>query len=252
MRNPKKYIYILLISQPFALNTAIASDHGHGTDEQQHATDNKICQGFGPQTPRDIDQLTGSSPRAFTLAPHYQQMNLCNIHFHENAEHKAAAYSIYAGDGHAGYGSGYQCDLSQELSAAELALTQSPICPSKHGDLQPGDTIEVHWVHSTADITPGPTLGSCLSDKIKNPELRVEAQIFTLVNDPKALQFQELDYNNHKTHGYHQAKAIPSNTGAAVIFTGSTTGPKYSEQNCSPSTLPGVFDHNAPNWTSTA
>ena len=38
------------------------------------------------------------------------------------------------------------------------------ICPGEHGNLEPGDTIEVHYVHSTAQVEPGPTLGACLSD----------------------------------------------------------------------------------------
>ena len=41
--------------------------------------------------------------------------------FHENAEHKAKDFSIYAGDGHEGYDSGYQCTISKELSSAEQA-----------------------------------------------------------------------------------------------------------------------------------
>ena len=34
--------------------------------------------------------------------------------------------------------------------------------------------------------------------------------------------------------GLHQAKALPSGTGAPVVFAGSTTGPSYSESKCSP------------------
>ena len=41
-----------------------------------------VCQGFGPQTPRDISQVEGSNPQVIPLAPDAQQMNLCNIHFH--------------------------------------------------------------------------------------------------------------------------------------------------------------------------
>ena len=45
-------------------------------------------QGFGPQSPRDIDSLMGKNNRAFSEAPAFTEMNLCNIHFHKNAEHK--------------------------------------------------------------------------------------------------------------------------------------------------------------------
>jgi len=44
--------------------------------------------GFGPQSPRDIDAIAGNNPRSFSAAPASAEMNLCNIHFHKNAEHK--------------------------------------------------------------------------------------------------------------------------------------------------------------------
>jgi len=211
--------------------TVAATDSSHGMG---HGASGEACVGFGPQTPRDIDSLAGENKRMFSMAPPSTEMNLCNIHFHENAEHKAADFSIYAGDGNHGYDSGYQCGISKELSKAELAPTKGAICKGKHGDLQPGDTIEVHWVHSSADVKPGPTLGSCLDDATMNPALRVETQVFTLVNDSNALDFNDLDYDGNMVNGYHQPKALPTNTGKPVEFLGSTTGPKYSEQQCSP------------------
>jgi len=207
-------------------------DKGHGHDG--HGASNELCVGFGPQTPRDIDSQHGENSSVFTMAPDYKEMNLCNIHFHKNAEHKAKAFSIYAGDGEHGYDSGYQCGISKELSKAELAPTKSAICKSEHGELKPGDTIEVHWVHTSCDIKPGKGLGSCLSDACKNPDLRVETQVFTLVNDSSALDFNSLDYDGNMVNGFHQAKSIPGNTGKPVEFLGSTTGPSYSEQTCSP------------------
>ena len=41
-------------------------------------------------------------------------------------------------------------------------------------------------------------------------------------------------YDGNKVNGYHQAKSLPVGTGKPVEFLGSTTGPKYSEQKCSP------------------
>jgi len=155
-------------------------------------------------------------------------MNLCNIHFHKNAEHKGGEFTKYAGngDGH-GYHSGYK--YSGTLTASELKLTDHEICPSKHGALSSGDTIEVHYVHSTAQIKPGPTLGSCLNDAIKNPQLRVETQVYVLVNDKSALDFGNLTKHG-KQDGFYQALNIPSNTGAAIQYAGSTTGPSYNEK----------------------
>lgn len=206
---------------------------GHGAGHGDGA--GKACVGFGPQTPRDIDSLKGQNPRSFNAAPASSEMNLCNIHFHKNAEHKAKAFSIFAGegDGH-GYQSGYQCNMSKTLSKAEMAPTAEKICDSAHGDLKPGDTIEVHWVFSSCDIKPGPTLGSCLSDSCANPQLRVETQVFTLVNDPNALDFNTLSYDGGMVNGWHQPKALPGGTGTPVQFMGSTTGPSYSEEKCSP------------------
>jgi len=110
-----------------------------------------------------------------------------------------------------------------------MAETEHAICPSEHGALKSGDTIEVHYVHSTAQVEPGPTLGACLNDAIKNPQLRVEAQVYVLVNDSKALDFSELTRFG-KSGAYYQALGIPANTGRPVLYAGSTTGPKYNEQ----------------------
>lgn len=185
-------------------------------------------QGFGPQSPRDIDLNKGTNTRIFTAAPESSQMNLCNIHFHKNAEHKGGEFTVYAGngDGH-GYSSGYK--YSGKLNKSELMPAQTDVCPSKHGGLSSGDTIEVHYVHSTAKVNPGPTLGSCLSDSIKNPALRVETQVYVLVNDKNALDFNALTKHESK-NGLAQALNIPSNTGDPVQYTGSTTGPGYNEK----------------------
>jgi len=184
--------------------------------------------GFGPQSPRDIDSVTGNNNRTFGAAPSSTEMNLCNIHFHKNAEHKGGEFTKYAGngDGH-GFQSGFM--FSDHLAAEELTQLDKDICPSKHGSLSPGDTIEVHYVHSTAQIKPGPTLGSCLSESIKNPQLRVETQVYTLVNDKNALDFTELTKHS-LINGLHQALNIPNNTGAPIEYAGSTTGPGYNEK----------------------
>ncbi len=220
---------------PFTATAGDASHTGHtavadSVIAQQRAAlaKNTMDKGFGPQSPRDIDSAAGSNARVFNAAPAYTAMNLCNIHFHKNAEHKGGQFTSYAGngDGH-GYMSGYR--YSGKLSAAELKPVSAEVCPSKHGSLYPGDTIEVHYVHSTAQIQPGPTLGSCLNDAIKNPQLRVETQVYVLVNDDKALDFGMLTKHAKKA-GLHQALNIPANTGTPVQYTGSTTGPGYNEK----------------------
>ena len=187
-------------------------------------TENK---GFGPQSPRDIDSVVGHNARVFSPAPAYEKMNLCNIHFHENAEHKGGEFTLYAGNGNGkGAQSGYK--YSGQLTSAELKPVQGKICPSKMGDLEVGDTIEVHYVHSTAQVNPGPTLSSCLSDSVMNPQLRVETQVYVLVNDEEALDFVDLTKHGMK-NGVNQALNIPKNTGVPVQYEGSTTGPGYNE-----------------------
>ena len=178
--------------------------------------------GFGPQAPRDIDSVAGNNARSFEPAPAYTEMNLCNIHFHAGAEHKGGEFTSFAGNGDGkGYNSGYK--YSGELSDAELAPSDTDAA-----GLAPGDTIEVHYVHTTAQITPGPTLGACLSESIANPQLRVETQVYVLVNDSSAMDFTKLAEVG-EVDGYHQALAIPSDSGTPVSYAGSTTGPSYNE-----------------------
>ncbi len=184
--------------------------------------------GFGPQSPRDIDVATGANHRNFETAPPYDEMNLCNIHFHENAEHKGGEFTAYAGNGDGeGNGTGYK--YTGHLSEAELAPVGEEYGVTPHGSLIPGDTIEVHYVFSTAKVAPGPTLGSCLSDAIKNPQLRVETQVYVLVNDENALDFTELTRIG-TVDDLNQALYIPTFTGDPVVYDGSTTGPGYNEK----------------------
>ena len=206
----------------FVSSSVMASEPSH-----THAVDGPVCEGAGPQTPRDIDSKTGGNKVAVPIAPKYQDLNLCNIHFHNGAEHKAADYSVALGDNP--HGGGFACGISKSLTPEELKAPAGEICKG----LKAGDTIEVHWVHTSCDIKPGKGLGSCVSDTCKDPQLRVEAQVFTLVNDSSALNFNEVAQVSTGANGRHQAKMIPSNTGTPVQFPGSTTGPKYTEQACS-------------------
>jgi len=188
-----------------------------------------LCLTSGPQTPRDISATSGVNPNLFALAPASDQMNLCNIHTHTNAEHKGPGFSVYAGDGVNG---GYQCNETASLTEAELSDPANGKGAFK--GVKPGDTIEVHWVHSSCDISPGEGLGSCLSETCEDPVLRVEAQAFLVVNDANALDFNDFAYSGTITNGRHQPKALPDNTGSPVLFRGSTTGPSYTQSACSP------------------
>lgn len=183
--------------------------------------------GFGPQSPRDIDQLDGVNKRLFGTSPDYTSMNLCDIHFHENAEHKGGEFTLYAGNGDGeGNGTGYK--YTGTLTEAELKPLGRIVGAGENGDLVPGDTIEIHFVHSTAQVGPGPTLATCLNDEISNPQLRVETVVGVLVNDPSAADFTKMTELVQKD-GLYQAGDIPDTLGNAVEYAGSTTGPGYNE-----------------------
>ena len=205
-------------------------------DTQTHAaapaTDTEaagLCLASGPQTPRDISNIVGENSVTFPAAPPASEMNLCNIHTHTNAEHKGPGFSLFVSDEYHG---GYACNETPDLSDAEL---QDPTNGTgAFGAVKPGDTIEVHWVHTSCDVAPGEGLGACSSATCTDPLLRVEAQTFLVVNDPGALDFTDYAYGGNIVDGRHQAKAIPSDTGTPVQFLGSTTGPSYTQSICSP------------------
>ncbi|AZQ83646.1 hypothetical protein EKO29_06125 [Colwellia sp. Arc7-635] len=230
----KRTILAALVAATLNPALAMASETDDVSDEviaeQRAALEaNTNGKGYGPQSPRDLDLLSGDNTVLFDTAPLAKNMDLCNIHFHEGAEHKGGEFTEYAGngDGH-GYGSGYK--YSGDLTVAELTAATEDVCPSDHGSLEPGATIEVHYVHSTAQVNPGPTLGACLSDAIGNPQLRVETQVYVLVNDENALDFASLTAHAKTTDKYkNQAFNIPTNTGTPVQYKGSTTGPGYNE-----------------------
>lgn len=231
----KMFFLATAIAVPF---NALAKDTNHGAHgaasneviahQRANLETNTAGKGFGPQSPRDIDSVTGSNTVSFGTAPANTEMNLCNIHFHKNAEHKGGEFTKYAGNGDGnGFNTGFK--YSGSISKAEMAPFDHEVCSSEHGGLQSGDTIEVHYVHSSAQVKPGPTLGACLNEAIKNPQLRVETQVYVLVNDSSALDFKKLTaYGEEK--GFQQALGIPNNTGKPIQYSGSTTGPSYNEQ----------------------
>lgn len=190
-----------------------------------------ICNGYRPQAPRDIASAAGVNPRAFAAAPPSTAMNLCNIHFHAQAEHKGPGFAVASAVSGA-YG-GFRCAGSDALTPAELAAPAHRGEQACHG-VAPGDTIEVHWVYTTCDATPGEGLGACLTDACANPQLRVESQAFLVVNDDAAARFGDFAYGGHVVDGRHQPRALPASSGAPVVFAGSTTGPSYTEAKCSP------------------
>ena len=181
---------------------------------------------MGPQAPRDISRTEGANATTFPFAPAAAEMNLCNIHTHTNAEHKGPGFSVFVDDTDHG---GYACNETASLSEAELAAA-----PGAYAGVKPGDTIEVHWVHTSCSATPGEGLGACVPEGCSDPLLRVETQVFLVVDDPGALDFTTMAYGGNVVNDLHQAKMIPADTGTPIVFRGSTTGPKYTQKECSP------------------
>ena len=189
-------------------------------------TPSELCLDAGPQTPRDITNTAGLNTVEFPLAPPASEMNLCNIHTHTNAEHKGPGFSVFVDATDNG---GFACNATADLTPEELAPS-----PGVYQGVKPGDTIEVHWAHTTCDVEPGPGLGACAPEACTDPLFRVEAQVFLVVNDPDALDFMDMAYQGNVVDGRHQALSIPSDTGKPVLFRGSTTGPSFTQASCSP------------------
>ncbi len=185
----------------------------------------KICEGYGPQTPRDLTSKAGTNPVTWSKATSHKNMNLCNIHFHKNAEHKAKGFSMSGGKGDFG---GWKCNETKSLSKAQMKKLDKPVCTN----LNAGDTIEVHWVYTSCDVKPGKGLGACLSAACANPQLRVETKVFVLTNDKKGTMFPDYAKLTKKA-GKHQVTKKPDRSDA-LEFLGSTTGPSYTEAKCSP------------------
>lgn len=223
-----KYLLPLTMTAVIGLG-ACATDTGSTTksdDSIKTASADELCLTFGPQTPRDISNKIGKNLMDFPMAPASSEMNLCNIHTHTNAEHKGPGFSVFVGDSDDG---GFACNNTDSLTEAQLTPA-----PGDYKGVKPGDTIEVHWVHTSCDVTPGEGLGSCFTDTCTDPLLRVETQVFLVANDRNALDFTKFAYNGNMVAGKHQPLAIPGNTGTPVVFRGSTTGPSYDQQTCSP------------------
>jgi hypothetical protein len=180
----------------------------------------------GPQAPRNIDSLAGTNTTLFKTANNIDKMNLCDIHYHWNAEHKSSEYSVHVGH-EAGEHSGWA--VVEPASTDPEYRAAHDISHLLDGDAHEigvivGDTIEVHFVHTSCnvnyeDLSPANGLGNCSSNVCANPQLRVVAQVFKVVEHDA--EIDDLDHPMAHRDG-------------RVIYTGSTTGPNYNNDHCSP------------------
>ena len=213
MRLTRSYVGVALLAGMALAGNVYASGGG----KHEAPKDTNKCIGAGPQAPRDIDKIAGSNPVVFEMAPAISEMDLCNVHFHRNAEHKAADYSVFVKDGdHSGWACKEPAPGRLEHHHAEHNGCQG---------IAAGDTIEVHWVYTTCNtestgVTPmGGGLSACMTTTCSNPELRVVAQVFLLEKDGK-LKFSDTEPISHNA--------------PTVEYIGSTTGTSYSNDHCSP------------------
>src|SRR5262249_12295538 len=106
-----------------------------------------------PQTPRDITQSDGAARGTFPLAPSPSEMNLCNVHFHVNAEHKGPDYMSPAAT--SDKRGGFVCNARDSLTAAERRPVED-VCGHGSDSVKAGDTIEVHWVFTSCPVSTVP------------------------------------------------------------------------------------------------
>ncbi|MDH5446514.1 MAG: delta-class carbonic anhydrase [Gammaproteobacteria bacterium] len=173
----------------------------------------------GPQAPRDIDSKWGTNKTKFRTAFKTSKMNLCDIHYHWNAEHKSAAYSTFVDthNDHSGWAVVEPASTDPVVRAANDIGGDHPI------GVMVGDTIEVHFVHTSCnvnyeDLDPNNGLGNCATGVCANPQLRVVAQVFKVVDHDADVADLDQPMNHDD---------------ARVIYTGSTTGSKHNNDHCS-------------------
>ncbi len=205
-------ILVALVISMGLVGTVYARDKSHSAPAEENQ-----CIGAGPQSPRDIDNIAGTNAVIFGATPSINDMNICNVHFHRNAEHKAAAYSTFVKDGS---NSGWAC---KEPAAGRTGKDHVEYNGCQ--GIAEGDTIEVHWVHTSCDtetkgVKPlGSGLNACLTTICPNPQLRVVAQVFVVQKGGK-LKFPDTVPVSHKD--------------PTVVYTGSTTGTSWNNNHCSP------------------
>ncbi len=191
------------------------SDQTQATEETTEVVEAPTCENAGPQSPRDIHLVDGINPVMFSEAPPLSEMNLCDIHFHRFAEHKAEGYSTLAGEGdHQGY-------ICNGTTPGERPAASETGCKG----IALGDTVEVHWAFTTCDVEPGPGLGSCFSNVCSNPDIRVVGRTFNLTDAADALDFASIS---------NPAALILPEAENEVEYRGSSTGSSFSNDSCSP------------------
>lgn len=224
---PLTLVLTCLIASPAAAQLFPTTDGGVTTTDPDHwnfcGNDGNIE--AGPQSPRDIDRLRGANVTRFAPALPSHRMNLCNVHFHWNAEHKSAAFSTFVDTGDQSSGWAIVAPASVDPDyRAEHDIGHLLGDPAHEVGVIVGDTIEVHWVHTSCavryeDLDPANGLANCLTQFCANPQLRVVTQVFKIVDDDADVESLDTPMRSR---------------GPRVVYSGSTTGPSYNNEHCSP------------------
>lgn len=144
--------------------------------------------GRSSRSSRDIDLAGAEHSRIFPMERRLQKMKPCNLHFHEQAEHKKDDFTTHAGKGDDhGIGPGVRFD--EDLAKTKRQPNAREANASTYWEPVSGDAIEIHSVHNTAQPLPGSRLGACRPETILNPELRVEPIVAVCPNDAEEAFF---------------------------------------------------------------
>lgn len=220
-----------------------------------------LCKNAEVQAPRDLQTgATGKKKAKQALLNDAQAHKLpqTNIHFHLGAEHRSDEYNLGAdselfdrGMGQAfpvappnvpgqsippahSVRPGWMCPISG-YTPAQLSNDYEWKCCL--GEMHIGKSYEVHYVHSNA--APGTDMNPVIGDGLAvaagaargllNPQVVVEAMVYTIVNDnDAAYTFDDL------VHGWDIAGLDNS---SRVMYAGSTTGNSFNNEVCSPFTV---------------
>lgn len=200
------------------------------------------CADSMEQSPADVSEgAEGIKDAAGTLVEDYAADGMCqvNVHFHLGAEHMSAgAFDVVGEEFMANTWTG-SSDAHHRRLAAGAEENPGWFCQGYDADdakftteyhweyckdMHVGLTYEIHWPFSTAGSCTGLTdgLGGAFCTSLAPAAIGVQGQVFMIVNDD-AYDVEDL------AHGMNMTMAT-----TIAKYTGSTTGPSYNNEICSP------------------
>jgi hypothetical protein len=186
----------------------------------------------GPQSPRSILDGSGNQAANLAKAPPFEALNLCNVHFHRGAEHRGHGFLDPADPAE---NRDFVCNEDPEIEATKERYRPTRGKEVECSELSPNDTIEIHWVFTSCPVnTERTSLNACLCD---GQQLRVESQVFLLSDKDTAVKMSELaEFGKNNTGSSPVPAPVQSilKNRDSVEYLGSTTGPHFTNEVCSP------------------